>query len=309
MMPETPILVIAGPTASGKTALALDLAERLDGELVGADSVQVYRGFDIGSAKPTRAELRGIAHHLIDVVEPDEPIDAMRFAALADAAIESVAASGRLPIVVGGTGLWLRALVRGLVDLPPVDPQLRADLEREVQERGSSTLHARLAEIDARAAQRIHPNDALRIVRALEVHAQTGTPLGELRERHALGGPRRPTLFAVIDPPLEVLTPRIEERVDAMIERGWLDEVAALRARHGDDVRPLGSVGYREWMQHLRGELSFAEAREAVRHATRTYARKQRNWFRAEPGIDARFASAALALPELVEQTKARLGR
>jgi len=291
MTTTVPIVVIAGPTASGKTALALELAERLEGEIVGADSVQVYRGFDIGSAKPTKDELRGIRHHLIDVIEPDDEIDAMRFASIADDAIEDIGARGKIPIVAGGTGLWIRALVRGLVDLPPVDKDLRARIEAEVDQAGAKASHARLAAVDPKAAAAIHANDVLRIVRALEVHAQTGEPLGELRARHALGGNRRPTLFIVLEPALDRLTERIDARVDAMVDAGWLEEVRSLRDRFGDDVRALASVGYREWMSHLRGEIDYDTALASVKTSTRTYARRQRNWFRAEPGVDIRRAS------------------
>lgn len=305
----TPLIVIGGPTASGKTALAIELARRLDGEIVGADSVQVYRGFDIGSAKPTADELGGVRHHLLDVLDPDEEIDAMRFAALADDAIADVASRGRVPIVAGGTGLWIRALVRGLVDLPPVDPAIRARIEAEVEKDGPSASHARLAAIDPRAASAIHPNDALRIVRALEVHAQTGEPLGELRARHALGGNRRPTLFLVLEPPLDLLTTRIDARVDAMVAAGFLDEVTSLRARFGSDVRALGSVGYREWMAHLAGELEYDAALAAVKTATRTYARRQRNWFRAELGVDARYESTERLLDAESERIERHVGR
>lgn len=300
MSGTTPIVVVAGPTASGKTALSLMLARELDGELVGADSVQVYRGFDIGSAKPTHEELGGVAHHLIDVLDADEPIDAMRYAAMADEAIDEVASRGRLPIVVGGTGLWIRALVRGLVELPPVDPAIRARLEREVERLGAAALHERLAQVDAIAASRIHANDAVRIVRALEIFEQTGVPVGELRARHALGAPRRPTLFVVLEPPLDLLTQRIEARIDDMLARGWVDEVRALRERWGERARALASVGYREIAQHLEGEIPLDEARQLARHSTRTYARRQRNWFRAEPGIDLRFPEPELALETLL---------
>ncbi|MBC7171604.1 MAG: tRNA (adenosine(37)-N6)-dimethylallyltransferase MiaA, partial [Polyangiaceae bacterium] len=193
-------IVIAGPTASGKTAAGLWIARHLGGELVGADSVQVYRGFDIGSAKPTEEELSGVAHHLIDIVDPDEEVDAQRYAELADAAIADIEARGRVPIVVGGTGLWIRALLRGLVSVPPVDRELRARIEAEVDQEGSPAMHARLAAVDPRAAAGIHPNDRLRIVRALEVFEQTGTPMGELRHAHALGAPRYDALFVVLDP-------------------------------------------------------------------------------------------------------------
>jgi tRNA dimethylallyltransferase len=282
------LVVVAGTTASGKTELALALARRLGGELVGADSVQVYRGFDVGSAKPTAEELGGIAHHLLDVVDPDEAIDAARYASLADAAIAGVASRGRLPIVVGGTGLWLRALVRGLVALPAPDPTLRASLEAEVARDGAPRLHARLAAIDPRAAVAIHPHDALRIVRALEVHAQTGEALGELRHRHALGAPRYPTLFLALDRPREELRVRLTLRVRSMLERGWVDEVRRLLARWGPDVRAFGSVGYREVLAHVRGELSAEAAEAGAVRASWVYARRQRTWFRSEPGVDLR---------------------
>lgn len=289
---RTPIVVIAGPTGAGKTRLALELAAEFDAEIVGADSVQVYRGFDIGSAKPTDDELGGVRHHMLDIAEPDQPLDAMDFARLADEAIASAAERGKRVLVVGGTGLWLRALCRGLVDLPKVDVAIRARLEDEAATLGLRVLHARLGSVDPRAASAIHPNDALRVIRALEVFEQTGEPLGELRARHALGASRRPTLFLALEPDLAWLTERIDARVEDMIARGWVDEVRALRAAWGDDVRALGSVGYREWATHLRDGRSFDETVIAVKHATRLYARRQRNWFRAEPGVELRVANA-----------------
>lgn len=280
------IVVVAGTTASGKTALALEFARAFGGELVGADSVQVYRGFDIGSAKPTAEELDGVPHHLVDVVDPDEAIDAARYAQLADQAIAEIAARGRLPIVVGGTGLWIRALVRGLVALPEPDPAVRARLEQAVARDGAPAWHARLAVVDPRAAAAVHPNDALRIVRALEVFEQTGQPLGELRHRHALGAPRYPALFFVLDRPRNDLRARIEARVHGMLARGWLDEVRALEARWGPSVRAFGSVGYRQMLCHVRGEQSLQRAVDEAIRATWVYARRQRTWFRSEPGID-----------------------
>lgn len=280
-----PILVVAGPTATGKTGAAVEAALHLGGELIGADSVQVYRGFDIGSAKPTAEELRGVPHHLVDVLDPDEPIDAVAYARLADEAIADVAGRGLLPIVVGGTGLWLRALVRGLVDVPPVDAELRARLEAEADEVGSPALHARLAVVDPRAAEAIHPNDRVRVVRALEVWEQTGRPMGELRAAHALGAPRYPTLFVALDLPPDVLARRIETRTRAMIDAGWADEVRRLLARWGPDVRPFGSVGYREMLEHVRDGVPIEETGRRIVRSTRTYARRQRTWLRNEPGI------------------------
>ncbi len=276
------ILVVGGVTAAGKTAAALALARRQGGELIGADSVQVYRGFDIGSAKPTEAELGGVRHHLIDVIDPDEEIDAARYAALADAAIADVAARGKLPIVVGGTGLWIRALLRGLVALPEVDPALRARLDEEAEHAGAPALHARLAELDPAAAARIHPNDRLRVVRALEVFEQTGTPLGELQAAHALGAPRYDAEILLLDRPREGLHAAIRARAHAMLEAGWIDEVRGLLERWGPDVRPMGAVGYRQLAEHLLEGVPLEETERSIYKATRIYTRRQRTWFRGE---------------------------
>ncbi|HJL19169.1 MAG TPA: tRNA (adenosine(37)-N6)-dimethylallyltransferase MiaA [Sandaracinaceae bacterium LLY-WYZ-13_1] len=276
------IVVVAGVTAAGKTGAAIALARHLDGELVGADSVQIYRGFDIGSAKPTAAELGGVRHHLIDVLDPDASIDAAGFAALADGAIAEVASRGRVPLVVGGTGLWIRALLRGLVELPPPDPAVRARLEAEADTAGSAALHARLAAVDPRCADRVHPHDRRRIVRALEVHEQTGRPLGELQAEHALGAPRYEALPFVLDLPREALYAALRARIDAMLEAGWVEEVRALLARWGPEVRPMKSVGYRQMAAHVREGVPLDEARRQAYQATRVYTRRQRTWFRGE---------------------------
>jgi tRNA dimethylallyltransferase len=278
----TKILVIGGVTAAGKTAAALALARRQDGELVGADSVQVYRGFDIGSAKPTAAELGGVRHHLIDVIDPDAEIDAARYAALADAAIADIASRGKLPIVVGGTGLWIRALLRGLVELPEVDPTLRTRLDGEADEIGAPALHERLRAIDPAAAARIHPNDRLRVVRALEVYEQTGRPLGELQAAHALGAPRYDAEIVLLDRPREELHAAIRARVEGMIDAGWIDEVRGLLARWGPDVRPMSAVGYRQIAEHVLTGVPLEETERAIYKATRIYTRRQRTWFRGD---------------------------
>ncbi len=306
---KPPILVIAGPTASGKTAAALQLARMLGGELVGADSVQVYRGFDVGSAKPTSEELDGVPHHLIDVLDPDEKIDAMGFARLADTAVADVAARGRVPIVVGGTGLWLRALLRGLVDLPQPDPALRRRLEEQAEEFGSPALHRRLAGVDPTSAATIHPNDTLRIVRALEVWEQTGQPLGELRAEHALGAPRYAALFVVLQPTAEASRARIEARVDRMLAADWIGETRRLLERWPPWARAFGSVGYKQIVAHLHGELSLPDTRDAIVKATRIYARRQRTWFNKEPGVDWRTTPEALVAPEGVRRLTAHLER
>lgn len=304
----TAIVVVAGPTGTGKTGAALELARRLGGELVGADSVQVYRGFDIGSAKPTDAELGGVAHHLIDVTDPDTGIDAADYAALADAAIEAIRARGNVPIVVGGTGLWLRALVRGLVDVPKVDPELRARLEAEYEAAGPAAAHARLAEVDALSAATIHENDAIRVVRALEVHAQTGQALGQLRAAHALGAPRYRAFFAVLDADREQHRAQLELRFDAMIAAGWLDELRDLLASWDRSCRAFGSVGYRQLVAHVADDESFDDARQKAIKATRVYARRQRTWFGSEPGTHWRGTAAELTSGSLLSTLAAHLG-
>lgn len=301
------LLVVAGPTATGKTRAAISLARRFNGELVGADSVQVYRGFNIGSGKPTRKELGDLAHHMIDIVDPDEAIDAVRYARLADDAIQRAHARGNLPIVVGGTGLWIRALVRGLVDLPPVDPEVRARLQAEAHELGTPSLHAKLRAVDPLAADAIHPNDQLRVIRALEVYEQTGRPLGTLRSDHALGAPRYRVMFVVLDMEREAHTAVIEARIQTMLESGWIDEVRALRSRWGDEVRAFSSVGYREVMAYLRERIPRNEMVRRIRKSTRTYARRQRTWFRGEPGVTWRTHHLDLVAPEGEERIASAL--
>jgi len=297
-----PLLVIAGLTATGKTAAAIELARHFRGELIGADSVQVYRGFDIGSAKPSESELRGVPHHLIDVIDPDQEIDAVTYAAMADEAIRDIRARGRLPIVVGGTGLWIRALVRGLVDVPRADPTVRQRLEALVASEGAVALHARLAEVDPVTAGAVHPNDSFRIIRALEVFEQTGTPLGTLRARHALGESRYRTVLVVLDMDRDAHTAVVEHRTNQMLEAGWADEVRALRKRWGDEVRPFGSVGYREVLAHVRDAVPIEETSQRIRKSTRTYARRQRTWFRGEPGVSWWSHRAELLEPRSLER-------
>jgi tRNA dimethylallyltransferase len=303
------IVVLVGPTAVGKTAAAVALCEQLGGEIVGADSVQVYRGLDIGSNKPSAAELRGVSHHLIDVLAPTETLDAARYAALADAAIAEVHARGRVPVVVGGTGLWLRALLRGLVALPKVDPVLRARLEQAFEAQGGERLHAQLAELDPLSAARVHPSDMVRIVRALEVHAQTGRPLGELRQEHALGAPRYAAHALLLELPLLEWRARVAERTARMFQAGFVDEVRGLLTQHGPDLRALRAVGYRQIAEGLASGQGEAELVPRVLSATLVYGRRQRNWFRTDPSITARVAAAEVGHAELLERLRVHLGR
>ncbi|MCS6797047.1 MAG: tRNA (adenosine(37)-N6)-dimethylallyltransferase MiaA [Myxococcota bacterium] len=303
------LLTLAGPTASGKTAAAIALAQALDGEVVCADSVQVYRGFDIGSAKPSVEERRGVPHHLLDVLDAHQTLDAVRWARMADDAIASVMARGRLPIVAGGTPLWLRALLRGLVEAPAADAELRARLEAEAGRNGLAALHERLRQLDPPSAARIHPHDRVRIVRALEITLRTGRPASVLRAAHALGARRHPGLLVVLEPERDAHERAIEVRVDAMLRAGLLEETRALLARHGASVRPLRAVGYAEMVMHLNDGLPLEQARARMLRRTRRYARQQRLWWRNEPGVDLRTTLEALLSPEGLDRVRAALGR
>jgi tRNA dimethylallyltransferase len=279
------IAVVAGPTASGKTSLAIALARRLGGEIVNADSQQVYRGLDAGTAKPTAAERAAAPHHLLDVVAPGEAMDAARYVALADTAIASIAARGRVPIVAGGTGLYLRALLHGVVAAPGRDPSLRARLEEEAARLGRPALHGRLAAIDPVAAARIRPNDLVRIVRALEIAAAGRRP-SELFAEHAFRPQRHDAVLVALDLPRPELHARIDARVREMFSGGLLDEARALAARLGGTIPTKLPMGYAEALACTRGELAVDEAVRRVQVAHRRYARRQVIWLRKEPGVE-----------------------
>jgi tRNA dimethylallyltransferase len=276
------IAVIAGPTASGKSALAVAVAARVGGEIVNADSQQVYRGLDVGTAKPTAAERAAVPHHLLDVVEPGESMDAARFAALADAAIAEVSARGKVPVVAGGTGLYLRALLHGVVAAPGRDPALRARLEEEAARLGRPALHARLAAVDPAAAERIRENDLVRIVRALEIAAGGRRP-SDLLAAHAFREDRYDAVLVALDPPRAELHARIDARVRAMFAGGLLDEARGLASR---PELPRLPIGYAEAIACVRGELDVEEAIRRVQVAHRRYARRQVIWLRRERGVE-----------------------
>ncbi len=277
------VVAIVGPTASGKTELAVELAERIGGEVVSADSVQVYRRFDIGSGKPTREELARAPHHLIDVVDPGDPIDAARFSELASRAIEDIRARDKRPIVCGGTFLWVKALLFGLADAPPADAETRARHQGIVKEQGSGELHRRLALVDAASAARLHPNDVLRVSRALEAFELTGETMSALHERHAFREMRHPARLVARRVLAEALTERIARRVDTWLAGGWVEEVDALVKDGLGDARAMGSVGYREVRAHLSGEMKREDLAGSIVRATRVFARRQRTWLgRAE---------------------------
>lgn len=281
-----PLLAILGPTASGKSALALEVAERLGGEIVTVDSAQIFIGLDVGTAKPTPEERARVPHHLIDVLPPTQQWTAADFARAADRVIDDARARGRPPILCGGTGLWYRALVRGIFEAPPIDPEVRAGVSAELSARGAPALHAELRRVDPEAADRIAPGDPQRIGRALEVYRQTGSPISALQRAHGFRDERHRVLAVALSWPREVLWERIRQRTDAMYRGGLLDEVAAVLADGVDPSAPgLRIIGYRDAVRAVRGEQSVDEARERTFIATRRFAKRQRNWFNQELGV------------------------
>lgn len=287
--PRPLAIALMGPTASGKTALAIEWAQRLGGEIVSVDSALVYRGLDIGAAKPTVEEREAVPHHLIDIREPWQPYSAAEFAADARAAIDGIVARGRWPILAGGTGLYFHALLHGLSDMPQADPATRAGIEREAQSRGWSALHADLATIDPGTAARVHATDAQRIQRALEVYRLSGRTMSEWRAAAPSTArlPVRVLRLALAPRDRAVLHERIERRFDAMLDAGFLDEVRALRALPELDAHPspldlpaLRAVGYRQAWEHLDGITDAATFRARGIHATRQLAKRQLTWLR-----------------------------
>ena len=280
------IVVILGPTAVGKSELALELAGQLNGEIVNADSQQVYRFMDIGTGKPTMAERERVRHHLIDVVKPDQEFNAAMFRHLASEVIHQIHARKRNPMVCGGTGLYLRALTRGLFEGPAQDVIFRSELEKEIAQSGLGSVYRRLAEIDPTVTSTIHPNDRSRTVRALEVYQLTGKPISQWQNEHRF----QEDSFAVLKVGLTLdraeLYERINRRSAAMIQAGLLDEVRSLVARgYSLDLKPLGSVGYAQMGKVIRGALAIDAALEEMQQQTRHLAKRQLTWFRGDKDV------------------------
>jgi len=277
--------VVVGPTASGKTSLAIELCEKYDGEIVSADSVQVYRHFEIGTGKPSSEERARARHHLIDVIEPSEPMDAARFAELAELAIAEIRARGKRPIVCGGTFLWVRALVHGLVPAPPADAELRARHQARANEVGRAGLHEDLARVDPEAAQRLAPNDFVRVSRALEVHELTGVRMSEWQAQHGFKTARHDARLLGVRRDKDELDLRIRARCREMLAAGWVDEARELAARGHLDTRPFASVGYKQVALALQSGAAIApdELELSIFRATRIFARRQRTWLRDQP--------------------------
>lgn len=315
-----PLPAILGPTAVGKTAVSLPVAERLPAEIVNCDSRQVYRSMEVGTAKPTREERARVAHHCLDLAEPSHVFTAADYGEAARRAALSCFERGLWPLVVGGSGLYLRALEEGLFPGPPADAGLRARLKSEAEARGREHLHERLKEVDPEAARSIHPQDLIRLIRALEVYELTGEPISALQRE----GRREPEMFRLVGvvlwSPASALAERIERRVEAMIEGGLVEEVASLLASGCSPEMPaMQGIGYREMARHLSGGCSLEEAAAEVAKETRRYAKRQMTWFRklagvewieatgdAETDAEAVLASLAERLPPLASLGRSR---
>ncbi len=313
--PSDPLqVVILGPTASGKTALSLALAKAFEGEVVNCDSVAMYREFDIGTAKPTLAERAQAPHHLFDYVDPAREMTAGEYAREAREVVAQIKARGHLPIVVGGTGLYLRALLEGLFAGPQRSEALRERLRLRAAARGSEYLHRILARLDAATAEKIHPNDAPKLIRAIEVCLASRQKMSQLWQqgREPLTGFR--VLRIGLDPERAKLYERINARAARMFEKGLVEETRALSEKYGSSARALGSLGYKQALQLIRGELTREEAVSAAQQGHRNYAKRQMTWFRREPEVHwlrgfGDEASVQFAADQLLRNSSPRISR
>jgi tRNA dimethylallyltransferase len=310
--PMDPVLAIVGPTATGKSALAMALAARLDGEIVNADALQVYRGFDIGTAKPGLEERARVPHHLIDILDPEERYSAGEFARRARKAIAEIQGRGRVPLVVGGSGLYLRALCDGLSPVPPGDPEVRRQLRQRLEAEGLAPLREELSRLDAATAQRLGAGDTQRVLRALEVALVSGRPLSAWTAEQPFGTQRLAAIRVGLTLPRAILYDQIAGRVTQMLEAGWLDEVAALLRRGLSPTLPaFQAIGYRQLVRYLGGTLSLELAVADIVRETRRFAKRQETWFRKEPEV-VWFSAQDLErqIPGVLEHAKHRgLGR
>ena len=284
---KKPLIVLTGPTAVGKTGLSISLAKAVNGEIISADSMQVYKGMDIGSAKIRKEEMQGVTHYLVDILEPEEEFHIVKFQELAKAALEEIYAKGKIPILVGGTGFYIQAVTRD-IDFTQAEQETsyREELEQFAKEKGAEYLHEKLREVDSKSAENIHANNVKRVIRALEFYHQNGTPISEHNEEQKQQTSPYNLAYFVLTAPREILYERIDRRVDQMMEEGLLEEVKSLRERgcHRGMVSMQG-LGYKEILAYLEGEYPLEEAVRILKRDTRHFAKRQLTWFRREQDV------------------------
>lgn len=284
---KKPLIVLTGPTAVGKTSLSISLAKAVNGEIISADSMQVYKGMDIGSAKIRKEEMQGVTHYLVDILEPEEEFHIVKFQELAKAALEEIYAKGKIPILVGGTGFYIQAVTRD-IDFTQAEQETsyREELEQFAKEKGAEYLHEKLREVDSKSAENIHANNVKRVIRALEFYHQNGTPISEHNEEQKQQTSPYNLVYFVLTAPREILYERIDRRVDQMMEEGLLEEVKSLRERgcHRGMVSMQG-LGYKELLAYLEGEYPLEEAVRILKRDTRHFAKRQLTWFRREQDV------------------------
>lgn len=280
------VILIVGPTASGKSDLAVRLAERIGGEIVNADSMQVYRGMEVGTARPSRELMSRVPHHLFGIVDPEVNFTAADYIDVADRAIAEIRTRGKIPVVVGGTGLYIRALLCGLAESPSADEVFRGRMSLYAEQNGPHALHDLLAQVDPESAARLHVNDRVRIIRALEVFHQAGRPLSVLQDTHGFAENRYDALKIGLNVDRELLYERINRRVEGMVAAGLVAEVEGLLSRgYSPELKALGAIGYREICDHLRGKTTLFEAVDLIKCNSRRYAKRQITWFKKDPAI------------------------
>lgn len=301
------IIVIAGPTASGKTAFAIRLAQKTSGEIISADSMQIYQGMDIASAKPTQAEQQAAPHHMIDIVSPFAPFSVADYVKQAKDVIDGVLSRGNVPIVAGGTGLYISSLVDNITFTEEeTDPKVRENLFKEAEEKGITPLYERLLAIDPKACEKIHPNNTKRVIRALEIYETTGLTLSEQNERSRQNpSPYTPFMIALA-PPRDVLYDRINKRVDSMSEVGMFDESKRLlKAGLTKDMQSMQGIGYKEVFDYLEGRVSKETCLEEIKQATRRYAKRQLTWFRRDARYHWVDTTDEIAVQNMIEEALA----
>ena len=279
-------IIICGPTGIGKTAFAIALAKAFQGEIIGADSMQIYRHMDIGTAKPTPVERSMVPHHMLDIVDPDEPFDAETYATLSLSIVMALQARQVLPFVVGGTGLYIKSLIYGLFDARPADKEIRVRLKQEAEKEGAETLFERLKQVDPVTARKLHVNDIYRIIRALEVYETSGIPISDYQQQHRFQESRLTTLKFGLHMNRDQLYDRIDERADVMIQAGLLDEVRRLlESGYSGKLKSMQSIGYRHMLDFLDGRMDWQETIRTLKRDSRRYAKRQMTWFKADREI------------------------